>query len=398
MEKLEKDCIDEVDEELLALDAILAEVGNGHVSDVFENNKVEDLCTSDFDNVEFYLERKFTKYGDHASKHSSLDIYDGVLNKNKHVDGKTPQVEQTVFSFTDPIFGFRIMNPQISSILLTERMANRKAVTFNELPMYFLKDSTNDWVVAGVLLSKEMKHSSKSSKPFSVWKLSDLKRDLKIISICLFQNAHNELWKTPTGMCVAILNPSLIEKKLYSNDVATLSIESAKKVMILGKSKDLGQCKSHKKSGEPCKNFINLNEGDFCLFHVKRAYRKTDWTAENVKRYRNVADANLLGKLHQRDKKIMNSLTTENISLKSVDFKRDMTLASGRRFISKVASTVETNTKQRLLDLERLKTLCSPMNISKKLSTATKGNLRFAGITNFKFFIWAAVFLIFCFR
>lgn len=44
--------------------------------------------------------------------------------------------------------------------------------------------------------------------------------------------------------------------------------------MILGQSKDFGICKSTKKSGEACTAFVNTNQSEHCIYHLKQEYQK----------------------------------------------------------------------------------------------------------------------------
>jgi len=48
---------------------------------------------------------------------------------------------------------------------------------------------------------------------YYVWKLSDLKEDLKTFSLFLFRAAANELWKTSEGTVTAVLNPNILENR-----------------------------------------------------------------------------------------------------------------------------------------------------------------------------------------
>jgi hypothetical protein len=48
---------------------------------------------------------------------------------------------------------------------------------------------------------------------YYIWKLSDLKQDLKTFSLFLFRAAVNELWKTAEGTAVAVLNPSILDTR-----------------------------------------------------------------------------------------------------------------------------------------------------------------------------------------
>lgn len=57
-------------------------------------------------------------------------------------------------------------------------------------------------------------------------------------------------------------------------------MDNAQKVMILGKSKDLGTCKSTKKNGEKCTAIVNINKCPFCIYHIKQEYQKCSQRSE----------------------------------------------------------------------------------------------------------------------
>lgn len=288
------------DDELLTLDALLAEVDDKELECFEPQFGVNSLKKISDDNAGNFLPRKFNEFSDYVDNPlSTANAYFGKdIKKEKVCQHSTKVVNEIenlenikkmnngceytmVTSFNkkdahidvDPIFGLRILSPQISSKLLMELMVGRKFVTFNDLGRLDVK-TPSDWVIAAVLLSKEVKCTSKNFDCFTIWKLSDLQRNMRTITIYLFKNAHKELWKTSPGTCVAILNPSFNEKKSSIQDIANLSVETAKKVLILGKSKDFGVCKAKTKSGKQCTNFINLQESDFCIFHIQKEFRK----------------------------------------------------------------------------------------------------------------------------
>lgn len=192
-------------------------------------------------------------------------------------------VQQPVHStiYTDPVFGLRMINPLISSSMLQERMNGRKAVPFSGLAFHIERgDLAKDWVIAGALVSKQPVRNTKKGDPFSTWRISDLRGEVKSATIFLFKEAHKSLWKTAEGMCLAVLNPAIFEKRAGSQDVACLSIDTSQKVMILGQSKDLGTCRATKKNGDKCTALVNLTDCDYCVFHVKQEYGKMSRRAE----------------------------------------------------------------------------------------------------------------------
>ncbi|XP_039756058.1 protein MCM10 homolog [Pararge aegeria] len=177
--------------------------------------------------------------------------------------------------YTDPIFGIRITKPLISSSALLDRMQGREAVNMLRVKRYVEnEDLSKDWVIAGVIVRKSSAKKSQKGNNFVIWTLSDLKDDLKTISLFLFRKAYNELWKTLEGTVVAILNPNVLDRSQNSADQACLSVENSDRVMVLGQSKDLGICRSKKKNGEPCTAFVNLNQCEHCIYHVKQEYQK----------------------------------------------------------------------------------------------------------------------------
>lgn len=294
--------------------------------------------------------------------------------------------------YCDPVFGLRIINPLVSSNMLKERMNGRKAVAFSAIAFHTQRgDLSQDWVIAGVVVHKSPVQMTKNNQPFSIWRLSDLKGEIKTVSLFLFKGAHKELWKTSQGMCIAVLNPTIFEKRAESKDVACLSIDTVKKVMVLGQSKDLGSCKSLKRNGEVCNAIINLSECDTCIFHIKQEFGKMSKRAElqsaNAGRGLNDLRNKVLGKsevfyggqsfsavpakksskLMQKDSQRISSLSEYAVSpfassVNHVSKPKSMAnpivpYAKREGPISQIASNVESSAKQRLKDLERLKIL-----------------------------------------
>ncbi|XP_052893061.1 protein MCM10 homolog [Anopheles moucheti] len=176
---------------------------------------------------------------------------------------------------TDPIFGLRIVHPLVSSQTLQERMLDKKAVPFMRLRNFIeTVDLQQDWVIGGVLISKTPTKTTQKGKQFAIWKLSDLHGDIKMVSLFLFGQAYKDLWKTAEGTVLAVLNPNVLNNNNEKNTEATLSIDRATKVMVLGQSRDLGTCRSHKKNGERCTSIVNLGKCEYCVYHIKQEYNK----------------------------------------------------------------------------------------------------------------------------
>lgn len=174
----------------------------------------------------------------------------------------------------DPIFGLRILKPLISSATLKERMQGKTPVGVQRVRFHTERgDLSQDWVIAAVVTTKSPVRQTQKGDSFSIWTLSDLRSEIKTVTLFMFRSAHRDLWKTPTGTVIGILNPKVLEKKDEKVE-AVLSVDSAQNVMILGQSKDLGICKARKVNGDPCGSIINKSDCDVCIHHMRQEYTK----------------------------------------------------------------------------------------------------------------------------
>lgn len=249
------------------------------------------LDSSDDEDRRYFEEQKYSNYGREIKQllkeRSSLKTEQPVKlqsektvsnNKSKTFDfnnaikGNDNSTAKDVYS--DPFFGIRIVSPLISSVELRERMKDKIAITVSRVKNHIISNNIhNDWVIAGVLINKSATKTSQKGTSYCIWKISDLSDDLKTVSIFLFSNAYKQLWKTIIGSVIGILNPNVLESK-DNIDQATLSIDNPQKLMILGRSKDMGKCKSIKKNGDPCTAIVNTNRCEYCIYHVKQEYKK----------------------------------------------------------------------------------------------------------------------------
>jgi len=248
------------------------------------------LDSSDDEDRRYFEEQKYSNYGREIKqllKERSLSKTEQPvkLQNEKTVNfnnkSKTFDFNSTIKSnstakdvYSDPFFGIRIVSPLISSAELKERMKDKIAVTVSRVKNHIISDNIhNDWVIAGVLINKSATKTSQKGTSYCIWKISDLSDDLKTVSIFLFSNAYKQLWKTIIGSVIGILNPNVLESK-DNIDQATLSIDNPQKLMIFGRSKDMGKCKSIKKNGDQCTAVVNTSRCEFCVYHVKQEYKK----------------------------------------------------------------------------------------------------------------------------
>ncbi|TMW43988.1 hypothetical protein DOY81_010931, partial [Sarcophaga bullata] len=340
---------------------------------------------ADYEIEKFLQEEKMKETSVAASSHLSMHVKN-IHNPVKRME-KSLSIGAQSSVYSDPVFGLRFVNPLVSSTVLKERMNDRKVVPFSAIAFHIQRgDLSQDWVIAGVVVYKSPVQMTKKNQRYSIWRLSDLKGEIKTVSLFLFNGAHKDLWKTAQGMCIAVLNPTVFEKRAESKDVACLSIDTAQKVMVLGQSKDLGACKSLKRNGEVCNAIINLSECDTCIFHMKQEFGKMSKRAElqsaNAGRGLNELRNKVLGKsevfyggqsfsavparkstkLTQKDNQRISSLSEYAVSpfASSINHAskpksmQTVTIpyASREGPVSKIASNIEASTKQRLKDLE----------------------------------------------
>ncbi|KAF6372099.1 minichromosome maintenance 10 replication initiation factor [Rhinolophus ferrumequinum] len=184
--------------------------------------------------------------------------------------GKTAQpVSVEAFS------GLRLRWPRVSSTEMNKKMAGRKLIRLSQLKekMAHEKLEEIDWVTFGVILKKVTPQSSNSGKTFSIWRLNDLRDLTRTVSLFLFGEVHKELWKTEQGTVIGLLNANPMKPRDGSEEVC-LSIDHPQKILIMGEAVDLGTCKAKKKNGEPCTQIVNLNDCEYCQYHIQTQYKK----------------------------------------------------------------------------------------------------------------------------
>lgn len=287
-----------------------------------------------------------------ASTSQSIAVRPSTIASSRPALSQPPPKLADVSIYTDPIFGIRIVQPLISSAMMKERMVGRIAVDTRNLQNHLeTNDLSQDWCLAGVIVGKSSVQTSQKGAQYVIWKLSDLKGDIQTASLFLFKGAYKELWKTPQGMVVAVLNPSVFPRKDGKSSEPALSVDNHLKVMILGKSKDYGTCKSRKKNGEMCTVVVNLNVCEYCVYHVKQEYSKLSTRSElqsatsgrGLQSLRN----KVLGKseVFYGGKSFMAEAATKSKKIPLKDQKRLMSLSEMHRSSPMGVATCELNDK-----------------------------------------------------
>ncbi|KFP89106.1 Protein MCM10, partial [Apaloderma vittatum] len=171
--------------------------------------------------------------------------------------------------------GLRLRKPRVSSAEMDRKMANRKLIRLSQLRSKLGAENLEeiDWVTFGVIVKKITPQSANNGKTFSIWRLNDL-RDLNhCVSLFLFGGVHKEHWKTDQGTVVGLLNANPMKPKEGSDEVC-LSVDHPQKILLMGEALDMGTCKARKKNGDPCAQIVNLNDCEYCQYHIQSQYKK----------------------------------------------------------------------------------------------------------------------------
>ncbi|XP_066174897.1 protein MCM10 homolog [Sylvia atricapilla] len=197
----------------------------------------------------------------------------GPREKTSHVPACSSATTQPVS--VEAFSGLRLRKPRVSSAEMDRKMANRKLIRLsqlkNKLPTENLEEI--DWVTFGVIVKKVTPQSANNGRTFSIWRLNDL-RDLNAcVSLFLFGEVHKEHWKTDQGTVIGLLNANPMKPKDGSDEVC-LSVDHPQKILLMGEALDMGTCKARKKNGDPCAQIVNLNDCEYCQYHIQSQYKK----------------------------------------------------------------------------------------------------------------------------
>jgi len=172
--------------------------------------------------------------------------------------------------------GIRISRPKISQVQIQSAMNGRRMVHMSRIAeARASKETDGDWVTIGVLYYKAPHKTSASGNEYSIWKLTDLKGEIKTVTMFLFGNSHKSHWKLPLNKVVGILNPKIMEDRQGGHKdkgELTISIDHPDKLLEIGDSLDLAKCASLKADKTNCTNIVNKHVCEFCTYHVKKAY------------------------------------------------------------------------------------------------------------------------------
>ncbi|XP_074937670.1 protein MCM10 homolog isoform X2 [Phalacrocorax aristotelis] len=199
---------------------------------------------------------------------------------NKVTREKTPHMPTCSSATTQPVSveafsGLRLRKPRVSSAEMDRKMANRKLIRLSQLKSKLATENLEemDWVTFGVIVKKITPQSANNGRTFSIWRLNDLRDLSQCVSLFLFGDVHKEHWKTDQGTVIGLLNANPMKPKEGSDEVC-LSVDHPQKILLMGEALDMGTCKARKKNGDPCAQIVNLNDCEYCQYHIQSQYKK----------------------------------------------------------------------------------------------------------------------------
>ncbi|KAM6091852.1 protein MCM10 homolog isoform 1-T1 [Theristicus caerulescens] len=193
---------------------------------------------------------------------------------------RTPHMPTCSTATTQPVSvetfsGLRLRKPRVSSAEMDRKMANRKLIRLSQLKSKLGAENLEeiDWVTFGVIVKKITPQSANNGRTFSIWRLNDLRDLNQCVSLFLFGDVHKEHWKTDQGTVIGLLNANPMKPKEGSDEVC-LSVDHPQKILLMGEALDMGTCKARKKNGDPCAQIVNLNDCEYCQYHIQSQYKK----------------------------------------------------------------------------------------------------------------------------
>lgn len=150
-------------------------------------------------------------------------------------------------------------------------------------PEFEPPDIEGDWVVMGIVCSKSeprdvgqntgyKKKGAESSGKYMVMQVTDLKWEIEIF---LFGSGFDKFWKVSVGTIVAIMNPGVMKPRNADTGRFSLTLNDDSDTLLeIGRSRDLAFCKSVKRDGKQCHQWVDKRHTHFCSFHVEAGIKK----------------------------------------------------------------------------------------------------------------------------
>lgn len=226
--------------------------------------------------------------------HASLvsDTSTSTLMLNPVAPTAQPSEPPSDDSQFEPFSTSHLSKRLLPHTFLTRTLSGKKTFLIPDLlkiiksPSYDSPETEGDWVILATVASKSSPKDHKdkvnskgtgndtSRGKFMVFTLTDLKWELDLF---LFGTGFDRFWKLTPGTVIAILNPSIMPPPPNKVDTGKFSLtlhSSDDTILEIGVSRDLGFCKSIKKDGKPCEQWVDKRHTAFCTFHVDLQLQK----------------------------------------------------------------------------------------------------------------------------
>lgn len=237
---------------------------------------------------------KITKSSSNGGGGSSISTSTSTSTSRRDTEEESPP-DPTKF---EPFCGLQLSNRILPHSFLVRTFEEKTPLRIPYLlkhvkaPDFELPDIDGDYVVFGIVAAKSSPREHKSTKKvtrnadtndagfnntskYMVLTLTDLEWS---IDLFLFDTALPRYYKLTLGTVIAILNPTVIPPPANAIDTGRFSLKlnsSDDTVLEIGKARDLGFCKSLKKDGAVCNNWIDARKTEFCDFHVDMQLKRT---------------------------------------------------------------------------------------------------------------------------
>ena len=191
----------------------------------------------------------------------------------------------------EPYSGLHLSKRILPHTVLARAISGKTPYVLKDLlrkvkaPDWCLPDDETDIVVFAIVASKSDPRSHRpvpgsDGKPqqdrgkYMVLTLVDLTYEVELF---LFNSGFDRFWKLTPGTVLAILNPGILPPppgREATNRFGLVINSDEDTILEIGNARDLGYCKSIKKDGTYCKNWVNARRTEYCEFHTNEAVRK----------------------------------------------------------------------------------------------------------------------------
>ncbi|KAK4176430.1 hypothetical protein QBC36DRAFT_352362 [Triangularia setosa] len=215
----------------------------------------------------------------------SSDLFFGPPSVSSSFSAPTNPTSDSSFEIFS---SFHLSKRILPHPVLARAVASKKIYQLKDLlkhvksPDWSLPDIESDIVVFAILASKSDPRSHRPGPSgtqsdrgkYMVLTLVDLQYEVELY---LFNSGFDRFYKLTPGTVLAILNPSILPPPPGREATGRFGLvinSDEDTILEVGKSRDLGYCKSVKKDGALCNGWVNGRRTEYCEFHTNEAVKK----------------------------------------------------------------------------------------------------------------------------